>query len=336
MHHEQAGSVTSNGFKVAFAKYGHTAMLDEFLSLPDGMKLSRVDVNPIVGAYRRMIRGLEFDISELAPFTYMIARTNGVPIKAIPVFLSRGFHYADTICRSDSGIETPKDLEGKSFGVRAYTVTTGVWVRGVLAERFGVDLSKIEWVVDDEDHVLGLDLPSNVRKLPQGGSIADAFARGEVQAALRGIAGVGRKGSPLESWSASDVAVTDGFSYRELIGDPVTAARADYKETGVYPMHRTVVIKDEVAERYPDLPRMLFDAFEAAKDAYISSLASRPPNTAEDKKHIALMDIVGGDPLPYGLENNRPTIDKLAKYGVEQGLVADNVEGASLFYDFDP
>jgi 4,5-dihydroxyphthalate decarboxylase len=100
------------------------------------------------------------------------------------------------VVRSDSGIRTPKDLEGKKVGVRAYSVTTGVWTRGILTNEYGVDSSKVTWVVDDEEHVTQLQLPANVVHVEQGKSLAGMMASGEIRAGFTANAGIGREGPP--------------------------------------------------------------------------------------------------------------------------------------------
>ena len=98
-----------------------------------GILLEHVEIAPIVGAFRRMCRHLEFDVCEMAITTYLTARAYGKPFTALPVFVMRQFHHAPIVYNVTSGVTSPKDLEGKRVGVRAYTVTTGVWARGILA-----------------------------------------------------------------------------------------------------------------------------------------------------------------------------------------------------------
>src|SRR5207248_6270105 len=102
------------------------------------------EVDPLIAAFRRMVRGLEFDICEMAITTYICAKAHGKRMTAIPVFLVRAFHHGAILVNTKAGIRTPKDLEGKRVGVnRGYTVTTGVWARGMMQQAYGVDLSKV-------------------------------------------------------------------------------------------------------------------------------------------------------------------------------------------------
>src|SRR5262245_62412456 len=121
---------------------------------PKTFEADFLEVEPIIAAFRRMVRGNEFDVSEMALTTYICARAHGKPMTAVPVFLVRAFHHGAVLVNTKAGISRPKDLEGKRVGVnRGYTVTTGVWARGVLQNEHGVDLSKITWVLSGDEHV---------------------------------------------------------------------------------------------------------------------------------------------------------------------------------------
>src|SRR5262249_7296440 len=133
---------------MAVADYPHTAAVRNGSIPIDGVEAEIVTVTPQVAAFRRMVRQVEVDVCELAATTYIVARAYGAPFVALPVFVQRRFHHAGLLVRPDAGITTPKDLEGKKVGVRAYSVTTGVWTRGILIDEFGLDSSKVTWVVD--------------------------------------------------------------------------------------------------------------------------------------------------------------------------------------------
>ncbi|WP_246107348.1 ABC transporter substrate-binding protein [Puniceibacterium confluentis] len=298
-----------------------------------GVDLDFVEVEPQIAAFRRMIRDTEFDICELASTTYFIARSLGKPFKALPVFFNRRFHHSSILVRPGSGIETPKDIEGKRFGVRAYSVTTGVWTRGVLQNEYGVDPDKVTWYYDDEDHVQELQLPDNVIKVPDGKSLVSMMAGGELDIAMDGNAGIGRQGKPKAGWNDTSKPSTD--SYHELIPDAFEREKEWFNRTGIYPCHPTLVIKDEVAARDPELAGKLFRGLQEAKDLYLARLRSGEATGKKDKELLKLTEIVGPDPLPYGLEENRPAIEALMKYAVQQKLISGPIPMEDLFFDLD-
>ena len=166
-----------------------------------------------------MVRDVEFDVCDIAPSTYMIAREHGAPFKALPIFVSRNFHHSGFVYRPDAGIGKPKDLEGKNAGVRAYSVTTGVWGRGILQNEYGIDITKITWWVDDEEHVTTLKLPPFVKHVPEGKSLVSMMASGELQAGFTGNAGLGRTGAPKEGWAAGVRESPRNTNYVEFFKD---------------------------------------------------------------------------------------------------------------------
>ncbi len=296
-----------------------------------GADLQFIDVKPQVAAFRRMIRDLEFDICELAPTSYVIARAHGVPIVALPVFFVRRFHHEGLVVRPDSGIVSPKDLEGRKVGVRAYSVTTGVWKRGLLQNEYGVDIDKITWVVDDEEHVRTLKLPANVEHVPEGKSLAGMIAAGEIDAGLTGIAGIGRAGSPAAGWNETAPKLPEDL--RQLFPDAARRDREVYERDGVFPMHATLAIKQELLRDAPGLVRALYRAFDDARRPYVEAVLSGTATGKGAERDIAQAAIVG-DPLPYGLEANRTSIEALTAYAFQQGLIPRPMTAEQAFPPF--
>lgn len=310
----------------AVATHGHTAAIKEGSVRPSGIALDFVDVGPQIAAFRRMVRGLEFDVCELAPTTYLAAREAGLPVTALPVLLNRNFHHGDTVCRLSSGIREPKDLEGRRFGVRAYSVTTGVWVRGILRQQYGVDLSRVRWVVDDEEHVESMRLPPNVEHTPAGASIAQLFRAGEIDAAVKGPAGIGRAGAATQGWESGGIREGDD-GYYELLADKDMLERNWYRDTGIYPFHGIVVVRDEVLREHPWVAASLFEAFEESKDRFLGQLR----DGGGDEQYRRLMGIVGDDPLPYGLEANRTSIEALIGFSRDQEIIQSTPRPEDVF-----
>src|SRR6476620_4616698 len=282
--------MTQPRLKMAIATYGHTKDIKSGAAAIEGIEPDFVEVVPIIGAFRRMVRDLEFDICEMAPTTYMIARALGAPFIALPVFLMRRFHHGGFVVRPDSGIKKPKDLEGKQVGVRAYSVTTGVWTRGIFTNEYGLDASKVTWVVDDEEHVTTLKLPENVIHAPPGKSLASMMASGELQAGFTGPAGIGRSGAPTANWEQGGQ--TPAQNYPELIPD-VAAVEAEWlRRTGIYPIHGTIVVKTDVLEKHPNVARALYDAFTEAKAPYLERLKRGEGQTPEDVRYRSFVPLM--------------------------------------------
>lgn len=313
---------------ISIAPYPHTRKLISGEIGIEGVDANFIEVKPQIGAFRRMVRDVEFDVCELAPTTYIIARAYGAPFKALPIFVMRSFHHGTMVKLPDAGIEGPKDLEGKKVGIRAYSVTTCVWNRQILTEEYGVDISKITWVVDDEEHVQALQLPANVIHAPEGRSLYEMMRDGEIVAGSSGNSGVGRMGSPTGGWK------TVKTDWPKLIPDAAARDKAAYEATGVYPMHGTIVVKDEVLAKHPWVARSLFDAFRKAKEDWMADWQKGVGETADDVKYRKLAQIVG-DPLPYGMAPNIKTIDALRTAAFKQGLTPRLMEIDEIFVDPD-
>ena len=314
---------------LSIAEYPHTQKILSGEIPIEGVEPNFISVKPQIGAYRRMVRDHEFDVCELAPTTYIIARAYGAPFVGLPIFLMRQFNHSQLLVRTDAGIREPKDLEGHKVGVRAYSVTTGVWLRAALVEDFGLDDSKVTWVVDDEEHVIQMKLPPNVIRAPEGRSLNAMMADGELVAGLAGNAGVGRTGSPMVGWK---VAETD---YPKLFANAREVEAEYYKRTGIYPIHGMIVIKDAVLDKHPWVAKSLNDAFTRAKREWLEDFRSGASQTKLDDKYRKLSAIVGDDPLPYGMQANLPSIEALERAAAGQKLTPRRMSIEQLFVDPD-
>jgi 4,5-dihydroxyphthalate decarboxylase len=313
--------------------YPFVAPLKDGSIVPDGVELDVVNVDPMIAAYRKMVRNLEYDMCEIAVTTYIVAKAFKKGFTALPIPLNHLFHFGDIQVGVDTGIEVPADLAGRRVGVRAYTVTTGVWVRGILQNEYGVDPAKITWITDDEEHVQEYVAPPNVIA-SSGESLVDLFQESKIDAAFSGRAGLGRSGAPREGWEKGNEgtpAVLSTRNFRALFPDAAELDAAWFKRTGIYPIHGVVCVKDSILKSNPGLPRALFDAFSRAKNEYLARLAKVGPQTAEDEKWAGMQNIVGPDPLPYGLEANIKTIDALIEYGLQQKLITKRYRPEELF-----
>jgi ABC-type nitrate/sulfonate/bicarbonate transport system substrate-binding protein len=300
-------------YKTALVTYPHTQALKDGTVVPRTFTFDFEDVPVIIKAFRRMVRGLEFDISEMAITTYLTARAHGKKFTAIPVFPMRAFHHGAILYNTTSDIRAPKDLEGRRVGVnRGYTVTTGLWARSILQHEYGVDLKKVTWVLSGDEHVAEYRPPANVVPIEQGRTLEEMLRSGEI-AAANGIA-------------------ADSPEIKPLIPNAKDAGLNGLRHGGLYPINHTVVVKDEVLAAHPDLAADLFDAFVRAKRIYVDRLKAGgiAEPTAADKTFAAVMAITG-DPLPYGVAPNRREIEAVIQYSVEQGILQNPFSVEEIF-----
>jgi 4,5-dihydroxyphthalate decarboxylase len=321
--------------KIAIGTCGHSAAIKDGRVPIEGVDQDMIEVKPIIQAFRRMVRDLEFDICEMAPTTYMIARSRGAPYIALPIFVMRRFHHGGFIVRPDAGIKQPKDLEGKKVGVRAYSVTTGVWTRGIFTNEYGLDASKVTWVVDDEEHVTTLKLPPNVIHAPEGKSLQSMMASGEIKAGFTGPAGVGRAGPPIGNWDMNAPTGIAAGTYPELIADVEQVEFDWFRRTGIYPIHGLIVVKDEHIKRHPWLARSLMDAFETSKKPYLEALKRGEGDAPEDARYRSFLSLMA-DPLPHGITANHASIEALVTYALQQELIPSRPNLNEVFVDIDP
>jgi 4,5-dihydroxyphthalate decarboxylase len=297
--------------KTAIGSYPHTQGLKDGTVQVPGVQFEHVEISPIIGAFRRMCRTLDFDLCEMAITTYLTAKAYDKPFTGLPVFVLRAFHHSPIVYNTKSGVKSPKDLEGKKVGVRAYTVTTGVWARGILATEYGVDLDKITWVVVDEEHVQEYRKPANVIERPKA-NLGEMLVQGELAAAI----GVGKVDSP---------------DLKPLISDAAAAEAAWHKKTGIYPINHMVVVKDAVLQSDPSLAPRLFAGFEAAKAQLLKQLASGAELPAEAQALAKRRSIVGDDPLPNGLARNRKALEAIVRFAHQQKILPRPIAPEEMF-----
>ena len=300
-------------YKTALVTYPHTQALKDGTVAPSTFTFDFEEVTPIIKAFRRMVRGLEYDIAEMAITTYLTAKAHGVRFTAIPVFPMRAFHHGAILYNTKSEIRTAKDLEGKRVGVnRGYTVTTGLWARSILQHEYGVDLRTITWVLSGDEHVAAYRPPANVVPAPEGRTLEAMLLAGEL-AAANGVQ-------------------MDSPEIKPLLPNAREAGLDGLRAGGLYPINHTVVVKDDVLAAHPDLAADLFEAFVRAKQPYLERLRSGTiaEPTAADKTFASVMAITG-DPLPYGVAPNRREIEAVIRYSVEQGILAEPCRVEDVF-----
>jgi 4,5-dihydroxyphthalate decarboxylase len=191
-------------------------------------------------------------------------------------------------------------------------VTTGVWIRGILAQQYGVDLSKVTWVLSGDEHVEEYKAPPNVVSIEAGKKIDEMVIAGELAGAV-------------------NMAI-DHPDVQPLIPNAMDAAFAALRERGLYPINHTVAVRDELLEAHPDLAKNIFNAFAEAKRVYVEKLRSGAIDnpTKLDEQNKKVMEITG-DPLPYGVEPNRSVLDALMDTAAKQGIIKAPLSFGQIF-----
>ena len=292
---------------------GNNQALKDGSVKPKTFAFDFVEVPVLIDGFRRMVRGNEFDICEMAITTYVCARAHRKPMTAVPVFLVRAFHHGAILVNNKAGIRTPKDLEGRRVGVnRGYTVTTGLWARSILQDEHGVDLGKITWVLSGDEHVAEYRPPANVVPIDPGHKMADLLVSGALAAAI-GVE-------------------VDHPDVRPLIPNALEAGIAALRSRSHYPINHTVVIRDELLAAHRELAADVFNAFAESKRLYAERLRAgqieKP--TPVDEVHRRVMEITG-DPLPYGIAPNRQVLEQLIRHSLTQGIITKPVAVEELF-----
>ena len=253
------------------------------------------DIKVANTGFKPLVRDAKFDAGELAIVTYLQAKAYGKPYVLLPApVVARGQHHTIAYNR-DRGRLAPSDLAGKRVGVRAFSVTTGVWVRGILQEQFGVDVDKVHWVTFEDPHVAEYSDPPSVERAPAAKNLVQMLLDGELDAAI-----VGDK-------------LTDP-RLEMLIPDAHAAARTWAEKHGA-PINHMVVIRSELSRSRPDVVREVFRMFKESRDA---AVRGGDKNAAE---------------LRFGLEANRPALETIIDIAWRQKLIPAKWSVEELFDD---
>lgn len=282
------------------------------------------------GSYRTFTNH-EFDVAEVSLSSYILARSRAeIPYIAIPVFTSRMFRHSAIYVRADSGIARPQDLKGRQVGVPVYTMTAALWVRGMLADEYGVMPSDIHWRTGGLEQpgrygAYRLDMPPEITVEPIGAdqSLSQMLAEGALPAVISA-----RAPSCFEPGGNGPVT--------RMFLDYRTAEEAYYKKTGLYPIMHTVVVRESLAEAHKWLPASLYKAFLAAKTMAVAALddvtaphVSTPWIAAEVE---ATRSLLGRDIWPYGFRDNLKELSAMVRYSHAQGLAVRELDPAELFH----
>jgi 4,5-dihydroxyphthalate decarboxylase len=300
---------------------------------PEGIDLDFIVEEDPRAIFDRMVREQAYDLSEMSSSEFIQRTSQGqCPFVALPVFPSRIFRHGYIVINRKSGIRTAKDFEGRRIGVQLHTMTAAVFIRGLLQHEYGVDLSAIRWVQGAIDTpgahgsptVLPLLKPVDLEINTSQYSLSELLQRGEIDAII---------GATLPKALGRNADIV------RLFPDYAEAEAAYYKKTKIFPIMHLVAIRRDVYERHPFIGKSLYRAFCDAK-----ALALKHMRFTGAPRYMLpwlmpaveqIDELFGGDPWPYGVEANRPTLEALVTYLVEHGIIAEKVKLEELFVAVD-
>lgn len=297
--------------RASLNSYPHTAALLDGTVKPEGFEVEYLDVGGVVGGFRKMMRGTELDFCELGTTTYLSGWDYRNEITAIPAHVGCGFPFASIVINTAAGIAEPKDLQGKRVACRTYTVTSVVWARGAIQDLFGVDLDSITWVINDEEHAAEFVWPKNV-EYQKGADLSAMVASGEVAAGFAVFRGRAENVRPL---------FTDVESIEEEW----------FAQSGVFPINHSIGLPRTLNDAEPELAGHLYRYFVKGKQAFLDKLAEGAELSDSEQALARRTALLGPDPIPYGIEPTRRTLETLLRYCYEQHITREHLSVEEIF-----
>src|ERR1700728_992373 len=265
--------------------YAHTRALKDGTVKSELVKLNFTEINPVNRAFLLMVREQKFDVCEMALVTYLQAKAYGKPLMLMPATMMGRFQHGTMLYNSARGALRPQDLPGLRVGVRAFSQTTGVWIRGILWKDYGLDLGTVKWVTFEDAHVAEYRDPPGVERAAAGKDITKMLLDGELDAAIFGGA------MPSEP------------QLKSVIPDPEAAAKEWYKKNGAVPINHMVVLKESLAKSDPG----------AVREVYRMLLDS--------KKAAGLPKAGAIDFVPFGFDAVKAPLELMSSYAFEMKLI---------------
>ena len=229
--------------KTLIGTYPHTAPLKSGALRSDRLDFEFTEIVPVWDWFKGMIRDDKYDVSEMAVVTYLLAKAHGKPLALLPAAMVGRFQHPYAIYNASKGPMTPADLKGKRVGIRSFTTTTGAWIRGILANDYGVDLDSIQWVTFEEPHVA--EYKDTTQRAREGKKIVPMLLDGELDAVLG------------ES--------SDDPRIKSLFGDPQAEAQRWYAKHKVVPINHLVVMRAHDVAAAPDDAREVYRLLREGK-----------------------------------------------------------------------
>src|ERR1700687_1540709 len=281
--------------RIAIADYPHTLPLKRGEIVSPTLKLDFVDVTPMHKAFKPMVREHAYDASEMALVTYLQAMIYNKGLKLLPAAMLARFQHGTMLFTAERGKIGPSDWAGRRIGVRSYTQTTGVWIRGILANDYRVDLSRVQWVTFEDGHLAEYRDPPGVIRARSDQDMTQMLIDGDLDAAIYGAA------------------MPNDARLQSVIPNPDLAARAWYEKHRLLPVNHMVVVTESLARANPQAVAELYRMLEAGKKA-----AGLPTPGQIDT-------------APFGKAANRPSLELLMSYAAQQGLFSRRLEVDDLW-----
>jgi 4,5-dihydroxyphthalate decarboxylase len=281
---------------VAFDDYPQTKALKSGAVKSSRFALAFSDIKPANRFFKPMVREQKFDVSEMAIGTFLMAKAYGKPLVLLPATIMGRFQQGTMLCSAARPV-APADLAGKTIGVRSYSQTTAIWVRGFLANDYGVDLRKVRWVVFEEGHVAEYQDPPSVVRAGPDKTMLQMLRAGEIDAAIYGAD------------------LPNDPAFKPLIPDAEAVAAQWYAKHKVVPINHMVVTTEAFVKSNPDAVKEVFRLL------------------AESKMAAGLPRPGSIDFLPFGLAACRPALMTVINYEVQQQLLPRRFEVDELFDD---
>jgi 4,5-dihydroxyphthalate decarboxylase len=280
----------------AFDDYPHTLPLTRGEITSPRVAFNFSDIRPANRFFKPMVRELKFDVSEMAIATYVQAKAYGKPLVLLPATMMGRFQHGTILCNAARPLG-PADLVGKRVGVRSYSQTTAVWVRGILQNDYGVDVDRLHWVTFEDGHLAEYREPKAVERAGADKNLLKMLREGELDAAIYGAD------------------LPNDPAFQSVIPDPESAALTWFARHQVVPINHMVVVTEKLAKSSPETVREIYRLLAQAKRA---AGVAKPG---------------GIDFLPFGVSACRPALQTVITYALQQSLIPRKIEVAELFDD---
>ncbi|HLN85437.1 MAG TPA: hypothetical protein VK200_03225 [Candidatus Limnocylindrales bacterium] len=303
----------------------------------DGVNLIPTYSHPAETFWRQLKFG-EFEVAEMSMSSYLIARSQGADMIALPVFPSRRLFQTELSYHVDSGIIKPEDLVGKRLGVAEYQQTAALWIRGILEHDFGVSQYKINWYMERSEEMshggaTGFKPPRGIsfNRIEKNKSLASTLQQNELDIAHVSSPWV-LQANTLDR-SSRITGKGDWSKIKPLFPDRLAEAARFYKKHDFLPVNHAYIIRGDIYRKHPSLAESLYDGFVRAKRLAQERLTEQiPAALIFGQEYLAMTrELIGDDPFPFGIKANQAMLDTITSYSHEQGLTPRKMSVEELF-----